>query len=140
MLVVVVAVGVLMSLAFGAGVAADGGTTAGGLGNAYRDGYFPGCRLFACLIAILVVIAIMGLIGCAFRGPRYFGAGPSDYSGPGYGWHGRHRRHWHDEYMPESDAAMEEWHRRVHGDGPGAPTTATPPAPESPKPPRGKVK
>jgi hypothetical protein len=138
MLVVVIAVGVLMSLAFSAGVAADGGTIGTGWGHPHADGYYPGVRIFGCLFGLLLVIGLVGLIAGAFRGHGYHG-GPSAYAGPGYwhGPHGRHGRYWREEAWGEdAESMMDAWHKRAHGEDAAAAGTppaapATPSAPEA---------
>ena len=144
MLVVVVAVGVLMSLAFSAGVAADGGTIGTGWGHSHADGYYPGLRVFGCLFGLLIVVAIVGLIAGAFRGHGYHD-GPPSFAGPGYwqGPHGRHGRRWREEaWREDAESMMDDWHRRAHvEDEPSAgPTPAAPPAPEAPRAPGRKAK
>ncbi len=125
MLVAVVAIGVLMSLAFGAGLAADGGSV-----NSAWDGhhYQPCLRMFGCLFGLFLLIVVIGMIGCAFRGPR-----PRYYPGPG--GHGRHGRGWRDWYAEdwrcEAESELEDWHRRAHGQGGSSEPAA--PAPETPK-------
>jgi hypothetical protein len=139
MLVVVVAIGVLMSLAFGAGVAADGGSVNTGWANAHDGVYHPGARLVGCLFGLFLLVAFVSLIAFAVRGPRWYG-GPRYYGGPG--WPGRHGRPWRggwceDGWREEADSMMDEWHRRAHESGPS--TEAAPPAAEQPRP-GGKAK
>ncbi len=140
MLVVVVAVGALMSLAFGAGVAADGGALGTGWAHPHGGAYFPGARLLGCLFGLFLVVALLGLIASAFR-PRWQG-GPAYYAGPGR--HGRHGRVWHggwyeDDRREEADSMFDEWHRRAHGES-GSSTDAASPAAGSLKAPEGKAK
>jgi hypothetical protein len=123
MLVAVVVIGVLMSLAFGAGLAADGGSASTADGHYYQ----PCFRLFGCLFGLFLLIGIIGLIGCAFRGPR-----PHYYAGPGWHRYGRRWRDWSDEdWRCQLDAELADWHSRAHGQG-GSSEPASP-APETPK-------
>jgi hypothetical protein len=123
MLVAVVAIGVLMSLAFGAGLAADGGSV-----NSAWDGhhYQPCLRMFGCLFGLFLLIVVIGMIGCAFRGPR-----PHYFGGPGY----RYGRRWHgwsdEDWRSELDAELADWHTRMHGQG--GSSEPAPPTPETRK-------
>jgi hypothetical protein len=135
MLAVVVVVGVLMSLAFGAGVAADGGSIGTGWVHSHAGACFPGARLVGCLFGLFLLLALLGLVASVIRGPHWRG-GPGYYGGPG--WHGRHGR-WHCGWYEEAESMLNEWHRRAHGESdPG--TDAAAPAAGQPKTPGGKAK
>jgi hypothetical protein len=133
MLVAVILIGVLMSVAFGLGVAADGGTFSAGWGHPYGGVCHPVFRALGLAFGLLILIAIAGVIACALRGPGHYA--PSGYPGP----FGRHRRYWREEaWRDEIESAIDEWHRRAHGAA--GDTGPTPPAAEPPAAPGGKVK
>ena len=91
------------------GVVGDGGEVVrvvGGHGWGYGPG--PGFFLFPLLGIVLVVLLLRGRGG---PGGWHRGCGPGGY---GYGYGGR-------------DEAMQDWHRRAHGD-PTPPPTGSDPA------------
>ncbi len=122
-------IGVLVALAFGAGVAADGGSYAVHSGGWHFLGF---------LFGLFIVLMIFGMICRAGRyhmhgawdrpgpggpgGPGSFG-GPAGWHGHGYGrrhggWHGEWR---HDEECRDSaKSALDDWHRQAHGEAPNS--------------------
>ncbi len=126
-LLALLVVGGLMALAFWAGVAVNGDNwNPNNWGGHYAGGYAP-YHFFGFLFGLLVLILIVGLIARAIRGPRYYG-GPGGY-GPwaGPGWHGGYR-HWReDAWRQEAESAMEDWHRRAHGETGPEGSTEQPP-------------
>ena len=119
-------VGIVVAGAFWAGAAFSGGAPADGWRHGWDGAWYGGFHvlgfLFGLLIFVAIVAAIVHALGGGHRhyaGPGYAGPGYPGYPGygPGYGWHGRHR-HWHDEaWRQEAESAMDDWHRRAHGEG-----------------------
>jgi preprotein translocase subunit SecG len=109
-LAVVVVAGILLATAFGAGVAVGGGTS--WAVGAHGGGH----ALFGLLVVLFVILLLFGLFGHA----RHY-RGDEAWDGPG-GWHSHSWRA--EEWRQRREAAMNEWHRRAHGEG--GPTGSTP--------------
>jgi hypothetical protein len=113
-------VGLLLAIAFCAGVAVGGG--ASWAVGAHGGGH----ALFGFLLVLFVILLLVGLFGHAHR---YHDT--EAWDGPG-GWHSHSWRA--EERRHRREAIMDEWHRRAHGEGgpTGDPTSGGPVGPTGP--------